>query len=126
MCVDRRVATGSLPGATPGEEPIACLVVRVRAESIEGVVDASGIESRNEALSDALEVAARLGDRRGRDDRQGQIVGHFGMRAMVWDGIRVLQGPTVTSRVTANLSLQSWVETGPPSMSVNVQLAAAG
>ena len=45
-----------------------------------------------------------------------------------WSGteIRVLQGPTVLSRVTANSSLQSWVETGSPPISVTVQLAAAG
>ena len=78
--VESRVATGSSPGATPGEEPIACVAVRVRVDSIERVVDASGIEARNEALSDALKVAAGLGDRRGRDGRQGRIVGHFGMR----------------------------------------------
>jgi hypothetical protein len=56
----------------------------------------------------------------------GQTRPASGCGAMVRHGIPVLQGPTVISLVTANSSLQFWVETGPPSISVTVQLAAAG
>ena len=40
--------------------------------------------------------------------------------------VSALQGPTVTSRVTANASRQRWLGTGLLSSSVYVQLAAAG
>ena len=43
---DRRFATGSSRGATPGGEPIARLAVRIRVESIEDVARAARASSR--------------------------------------------------------------------------------